>query len=351
MRELDRIRLALAHAAARGESALLVTVLGVEGSVYRGAGARMVITSSAETTGAVSGGCLEADIVARAPDVIAAGRAEMARYDTRATDDVVLGLGLGCQGLIDLLLEPLAGDALNDAVRFYERLSTRRQPSTVLTIVRDGNGPALGARVVLDESDEYIEGDRTVMERMSDVAHEVIHPATQLLICGGGNDAIPLARLASLFGWHVTVVDHRSAFVNTARFPDANKLVRASLAQDATGFPADVEVDARTMAVVMAHAATHDRAYLHALLDAGAGYIGVLGPRRRTLELLGGRELSDSVYSPIGLDIGAESPDEIALAIVAEITAVAAGRPGRMLRERDGPIHDHRQGIIAGAGE
>src|SRR5437870_4578244 len=105
MRELNRIRDALATAAERGEWAMLVTVLGVDGSVYRGAGARMVVHQNGESVGAVSGGCLEADIVARAPDVISAGRAELATYDTRASDDVVLGLGLGCQGVIDLLLE------------------------------------------------------------------------------------------------------------------------------------------------------------------------------------------------------------------------------------------------------
>src|SRR6478609_2049145 len=106
MRELDVVRRALAAAAERGEAAVLCTVMGVEGSVYRGAGARMVI-AGADTTGAVSGGCLEADLVARSPDVIARRCAELARYDTRVSDDAVLGLGLGCQGIIDVLLEPL----------------------------------------------------------------------------------------------------------------------------------------------------------------------------------------------------------------------------------------------------
>src|SRR6185369_1847979 len=135
MRELDLIRDALSSAAARREAVVLCTVMGVEGSVYRGAGARMVI-AGAETTGAVSGGCLEADLVARAPDVIASGRAEVARYDTRISDDVVLGLGLGCQGIIDVLLEPLAGRTLDDAIAFYERLATRRDTVTLVTLLR-----------------------------------------------------------------------------------------------------------------------------------------------------------------------------------------------------------------------
>lgn len=335
---------ALSGAAARGEAAVLCTVMGVEGSVYRGAGARMVI-SGTDTTGAVSGGCLEADLVARAPDVIASGRAELARYDTRASDDVVLGLGLGCQGIIDVLMEPLADATLDDAIAFYGRLAGRRDTVTVVTSLRAGDDDMpVGTRVVLDAEGTLIEGDERILSRTDDVVREVIHPATPLVICGAGADAIPLVRLAKQMGWHVTVVDHRAGFVAAARFPGADVLVCTNLTSDDTSLASHIAIDERTMAVVMAHAASHDRAYLHAMLDANALYIGVLGPRRRTLELLGDRAidgtLPDAVHAPVGLDLGAESPDEIALAIVAEVAAVSAGRSGRMLRDHRGPIHD-----------
>ena len=326
MRDIDRIRGALASALARGDAAVLVTVLGVQGSVYRGAGARMVVTG-AQTTGAVSGGCLEADIVARAPEVLARGRAEVARYDTRASDDVVLGLGMGCQGIIDVLLEPFAGDALRAAVAFHERLADAPAMRTLVTAVRE---PNIGAHVVLDDDGAVVEGDASLLVREADTVHEEIRPATRLVICGAGTDAIPLAQLAQSMGWRVTVVDHRPAFRTAERFPGAT--LCAEVSQAALG-PA-------TRAVVMAHSAMHDRGYLHAMLDAGVAYVGVLGPRRRTLELLGGREMPASVHAPVGLDLGAESPEEIALAIVAEITAVNAGREGGLLRERRGPIHD-----------
>jgi xanthine/CO dehydrogenase XdhC/CoxF family maturation factor len=346
MRELDRIHRGLTEAAARGEAVMLATVLGVEGSVYRGAGARMIVTTTAETIGAVSGGCLEADIVARAPDVLARGRAELARYDTRASDDVVLGLGLGCQGLIDLLLEPLAGTRLEEAIAFYARLKAHRAPVTLLTALRDEpGGAALGARVVVDEEGDVIEGDATLLAPGRSVARELVRPTIPLVVCGAGTDAIPVVRLAKLMGWDVTVVDHRAAFVTPTRFPDANALVCVNLSQEPGTLGARVTLDARTFAVVMAHSATHDGAYLHAMLDAGAGYIGVLGPRRRTLELLGermpaGGDLPDHVYAPVGLDLGAETPEEIALSIVSEIAAVSAGREGGVLRARRGPIHD-----------
>src|SRR3954463_10935136 len=158
MRELDRIRLALVDAADRHEPAMLVTVLGVDGSVYRGAGARMVVTVNAETVGAVSGGCLEADIVARSADILAAGRAEIVRYDTRASDDVVLGLGLGCQGVIDLLLEPLMGDSLARTVALLGRLASHREPVELFTVTStDVTGLPVGARVVRTVRGEYLD--------------------------------------------------------------------------------------------------------------------------------------------------------------------------------------------------
>ena len=305
----------------------------------------MIVTASGETIGAVSGGCLEGDIVARAPDVFAAARLELVRYDTRVSDDVVLGLGLGCQGLIDLLLEPLAGPRLHEAVAFYDRLRAHRDPVTLLTMLSDGvTGVPLGTRAVVDADSAVIEGDARLLDAEAGVSRELVRPAISLVVCGAGTDAMPLVRLAKLMGWKVTIVDHRAGFVTAARFPDADLLVHANVAQEPASLSARLQLDARTVAVVMAHSATHDGAYLHAMLDAGAGYIGVLGPRRRTLELLAARVpsgvLPDAVHAPVGLDLGAETPEEIALAIVSEIAAVSAGGAGGMLRTRHGPIHD-----------
>ncbi len=346
MRELDRIRHALAAAAERNEAVVLVTVLAVEGSVYRGAGARMIVTATGGTVGAVSGGCLEADVVARAPDVLALGRAEVVRYDTRGSDEVVMGLGMGCQGVIDLLMEPLAGQALEDAIAYYTRLAARRDDVTLLTLARAAAGdPAVGTRLLLDGDGEAVEGDLSLLRSPGDAAREVVQPATRLLVVGGGTDVIPLVALAKAMGWHVTIADHRAAFASPDRFPLADEILCVNLPQDPEAL-AGHSFDERTMAVVMAHSALHDGAWLHALLDAGAGYIGVLGPRRRTLELLGARAtdggatLPPALHAPVGLDLGAETPDEIALSIVAEIAAVRTGRSARMLRDRRGPIHD-----------
>jgi xanthine dehydrogenase accessory factor len=299
MHELDRIRLALLDAAGRGEGAVLATVVGVDGSTYRGTGARMVVRADGSTTGAVSGGCLEADIVARAADVLASGASELVHYDTRSSDDGVLGLGMGCQGVIDVQLEPLTGDALRSEIDRLAELRARN--------------------------------------------------AVRLLVCGAGADAIPVVWLASLTGWLVTVVDHRPSFATVERFPDAERVILLDTSRTEDALSSAVRLDEFTAAVVMGHAATHDRARLHELLGVhGLRYLGVLGPRRRTMELLEGApgiapgKLPSNVYAPIGLDIGAETPEEIALAIVSECAAALAGRSPRSLRERDGPIHERR---------
>jgi xanthine dehydrogenase accessory factor len=298
MHELDRIRLALADAAGRGEGAVLATVVGVDGSTYRGTGARMVVRADGSTTGAVSGGCLEADIVARAAEVLAAGRPELAHYDTRS-DDGVLGLGMGCQGVIDVHLEPLSGNALSAEIDRLAELRSRN--------------------------------------------------ATRLLVCGAGADAIPVVRLAAMTGWLVTVVDHRPTFATAERFPDAERVLRLDTSQENGMLASAVRLDEFAAAVVMGHAATHDRARLHELLGVhDLRYLGVLGPRRRTMELLDGAPgvspgaLPANVFAPVGLDIGAETPEEIALAIVSECAAVLAGRAPRSLRDRGGPIHESR---------
>ncbi len=346
MRDIDQIRNVLAAAHARGESLVLVTVMSVEGSVYRGAGARMVVHAGGATEGAVSGGCLEADIVARTPDLLIAAAPALVRYDTRASDDVVLGLGMGCQGVIDVLLEPLSGTALAEAAAMYARIAAQRDVVTMLTLVQANDSLPVGTRLLIDAQGHPLDGDVSLLNRGDDIAAEEIAPAISVVICGGGADAIPLARMARTMGWRVTVIDHRAAFATSERFPDADAVVSANIAQDDEALHGRVPLDGRTMAVVMAHSAVHDGAYLHAMLKAGAYYIGVLGPRRRTFELLGmpdeGAAMPANVHSPAGLDLGAETPNEIALSIVSEIAAVSRGRSGAMLRERSGPIHDRR---------
>lgn len=352
LHESKQLRHALAACRARSETAMLATVAGIDGSVYRGIGARMLVRADGSTVGAVSGGCLEADVVARFGETHALGRPALVTYDTRNGDDGVLGLGLGCQGLITLLLEPLSGPSLDRAIAWLDALASRRTPVRVATILETpvDSPRAVGDRVVLEDADAGLLDALQASGHL--VSVELVRPPAPLVICGAGNDAIPVTRLAASLGWHVTVVDHRPDFATRERFPDADEVVVANVAADAGALARAVRLDAQTAAVCMAHSAIHDGACLHALLDAGVGYLGVLGPRRRTLELFSGRtgatELPPNVHAPVGLDLGAESPEEIALAIVAEVAAVRNGRRAGMLRDHPGPIHaDRAAGLSA----
>jgi xanthine/CO dehydrogenase XdhC/CoxF family maturation factor len=378
VRDLALIADALAECEARGEPAVLATVVRTEGSTYRRAGARMLLRRGGRTAGAVSGGCLEADLAARLDDLLAGGRAELVTYDTRAGDDIAWGLGLGCNGRVDVLLEPLAGEALARARALHARCRDLTEPAVLTTVIAEviaesgGRGPRVGGRLLLTDRGETVSlglaPDAVPAELVADArealatrrsavrsyaparddggaleaVHEVVLPPLALLVCGAGFDAVPLVRLGVGMGWRVTVVDHRPDHVRPDRFPGATvRLVGDDAAAAEVGPGHDAAYDA---AVVMSHHYERDLAHVGAVLAAGVPYVGVLGPRRRTLRMIADLGVGDAdaarLYAPVGLDIGAETPDEIALAVVAEVQAVRAGRRGGPLRERPGAIHD-----------
>jgi xanthine dehydrogenase accessory factor len=299
--------------------------------------------------------------------VLREGRARLAGWDLTADDDAVWGLGLGCNGAIEVFIEP-AERAAEVAGALRAALEEER-PISVVTVVassRDGVGP--GSRLVvrpggdaegslgdpaLDVAavDAALTGLRDERSEVRELAPgvrafvEVLEPPLRLVICGAGHDAIPLVRTASVLGWNVVVVDDRPAFLSPERLPEARALVPVdgpALAAKAAG------VDDRTFAVVMTHNFLKDRGYVRSLLAAPAPYVGILGPGARTERLLS--ELREEgvdvdgargrIHGPAGLDLGAEGPEEIAQAIVAEIVAVTRRRRGGFLRDRPGPIHD-----------
>jgi xanthine/CO dehydrogenase XdhC/CoxF family maturation factor len=294
------------------EGSVLATVVKTVGSSYRRAGAHMLVLANGKTIGSVSGGCLEQDVIAHAELVRASGEVKLLSYDTTPEEDVLFGVGLGCKGVIEILVEPVSKAA--------EKLR------------------------LIDEI--FAGGDVGVIRheyRGEIVFEQTVHAPTRLLIFGAGYDAVPLARLASELGFLVTVVDRRPAYVTSERFLDAQEVVIAS----GLNLP-DLKINGRTAAVVMAHHYLSDRDYLKALLPLPLSYLGLMGPRRRAEKMLQeireegvmvGDELLGKLHNPVGLDIGAEGPEEIALAILAEINAVLAGHGGGMLREKKGPIH------------
>ncbi len=344
----------------------LATIVKVTGSAYRGPGARLLILPDGKTMGAVSAGCLERDLVERAQRAIAARTPALATYDTSDLGDNVWGLGIGCGGRIDVLIEPLLPDS--SAVRslsfLRERLDRKDTGVVGLVFRTSGVSAPVGARLLVadgtskeaDIADRafaaWLQGEaqgaeaagQSVVQKYeaadgcAEALLEVIAPPLPLIIFGAGDDAIPLARVADLLGWDVTVVDSRPALAESGRFPGVRLVV---------GQPDQVwsrlSLTERTAAVVMTHNYPHDLAIIRALIAAPIRYRGVLGTRKRTTSIL--RELNADparIHAPVGLDIGGETPAEIALAIAAEIQAVCAGRPAGFLKDRPGSIHDRQ---------
>ncbi|MEO8292598.1 MAG: XdhC/CoxI family protein, partial [Actinomycetota bacterium] len=318
--------------------------------------------------GNISGGCLEGDVADMARVVMHEGRARLAGWDLTADDDAVWGLGLGCNGAIEVFIEP-AERAAEVAAALRMALEEER-PICVVTVVESGDDAvAPGARIVvrpggepegslgavgvdaeaLAAARELLEAERSEVRTFAGGVRafvEVLEPPVRLVICGAGHDAIPLVRAASLLGWHTVVVDDREALLTRERFPEAGGFVHVDAPEEAAKA---AEVDARTFVVVMTHNFLRDKAYLRNLLTSPAAYIGMLGPAARSERLV--TELAEEgwaidpqrrgrFHGPAGLDLGAEGPEEIAQSILAEIVAVRRGRQGGFLTERPGPIHD-----------
>jgi len=370
MNELERITDTLYEAAFDKETVLLATVIGVLGSTYRGIGARMVIKRDGTIAGMISGGCLEADIAARAERIWNQPQPQIITYDSLAGEDVAWGLGLGCDGLVEVLVEPLSGTSLAEAAEWLMQAASREHCALATVIGTDWPSRfPLGRRLVVDgdlavDQDEFapiaeellFDAGRVIEtghpartayaigEATIDVVWEAITPPLRLAICGGGGDAFPMINAAASLGWNVAVVDHRPAFARAERFPAAQEVVLTPPGLASVilqGRPEDAFV-------IMSHNFEQDLEYLEAALESDAPYVGILGPKVRTDRLLGAIRASgvrvddatrERLFAPVGLDVGADTPEEIALAVVAEILAARRGRSGDSLRTRHGRIH------------
>ncbi len=302
------------------ESAVVATVIDVQGSAYRGAGAKMLIRGNGDAVGTVSGGCLEADVLERAKRVSDSGRAQVFVYDTTKNEDSVFSLNMGCRGVIRILFEPFDS-------KYFARLEAARNDRRRFVSRVGVEGERLGRR---DYSETPEDGSASRLE--GDCFIEIIEPPPALFIFGAGPDAIPVLSFAKTLGWRVLVIDHRAAYATRERFPEADS-VHCLKPEDYRG---KLLLDQHSIAVVMTHNYEKDKLIQQFLLDSDAGYIGQLGPRKRTEKLLAeiGRQWPANLFGPVGLDIGSETPEEIALAITAEILAVLRERDGGFLRTR-----------------
>jgi xanthine dehydrogenase accessory factor len=351
---------------ARHQPLVLATLVRTEGSTYTKPGAHMLITGNGEYAGLLSGGCLEDDLAEHGRAVLATGSARLARYNSRGPEDLLFGLGSGCEGAMDILLQRL--DDANDWQPFKRlALAWRAQRAQTLVLVVHSTRPNVPPGTGAFAGDHQVFGlgtaaamDRGTIESLCRLAAALPHqnhnqflpqalpgidllamrqlPPTRLLLLGAGPDAQPVAELAAFLGWNVTVIDHRSQYAQAERFPraaavlDGGPRALALLLEEAGSAPGiESRPASLSAAIVMSHHLATDRAYLQALAGSSIPYLGLLGPAARRERLLGdlgaaAAALRPRLRAPVGLDLGAGSPETIALSIIAEIQAELAGR-------------------------
>lgn len=353
---------------ASGEKAILATVVDVVGSGYRRPGARMLIDSNGFGIGTVSGGCLEADVLERAKKVLQTNEPTVITYDTTKDENSVFGLGMGCRGIVRILLEPIEKDSF--LVKTFSNIFDNREPKLIVSIISSENNSFITGRIfyedhelhnfknlpnVLENSEVllkdcesfFIQNQPSELREFNtelgrfELFFENINPPLNLLLFGAGYDALPLVKFAKELGWRVSVVDHRPAYANSKRLPEADEIIAAKVQDLNDSF----FQDENSVAVVMTHNYDRDREILPRLLNSKCLYVGALGPKKRTEKILEessktfSAEQLKKLHAPIGLDIGADTPEAIALAIVAEIQAVLKNREGGFLRERKASIY------------
>ncbi len=376
MREIiDEMRLLINEP----EGGALVTITRTTGSTYRREGAKMICRRDGSVLGSVSGGCLESDIAELSLDVVEKDTPEIVTYDTSAESENVWGLGLGCNGTVEVLIEPMQWWRSEQGRALFADILGRvgkGKRCAVVTLLKQGGEQIQNLRRVLVDSAGVVSGtlgapaldslaaqrarsilnDQTIRpSRRITIEHEssdcelfvdALVPATRLLVVGGGHDAIPVVRMAREVGLVVTLIDSRPKFATRERFPEADEV----LCIQAEEFAQKVSLEGAPAVILMTHNFQKDRTVLGQILTSAAEftYIGALGPRARTermiteLKAQGLKLLPEKiaeVRTPVGLDIGADSPQEIALSMLSEILAVKNRRSGTALRDRKGAIH------------
>jgi len=333
----------------RGEKLALATVVGVRGSTYRRPGARLLVREGGELIGNISGGCIDGDVQELAREVMGGGKARLVDFDLTADDEAVWGWGLGCNGAMELFIEP-AEKAFEVAGVLRRALEEEREVSVVTVIESSVEGVERGSRLIVhpDGRREKTLGNAEVDDVATTAAAvalskgqsikqdleaaggvitafvEVLEPSSRLLICGAGLDAIPVVRFAASLGWRPVVIDDRDRFLTKDRFPEAETFIPLPRPVEAA---AKAGPDRRTFVVVMSHNYLRDKDYIRSFLGTDVAYIGSLGPRKRLDSVLTdlakegvepSEEDLEKIYAPAGLDVGAEGPEEVAWAIMAE---------------------------------
>jgi len=377
MKEIRDIIKAFDEAQKLGKQTALATVVHVEGSSYRRPGARMLIEDDGQLTGAISGGCLEGDALRKALLVMTEKRSRLVTYDTMDDDDAKFGVGLGCNGIIQVLIEPIDVSDPDDPIQYLKKLNEKRQSAALVTLfsLQDRKDPQYGTCLLLKEDGDLVQhvpvlkdvlvadANEALINQSSSFKNyisddhnltafiEVIKPPVSIIIIGAGNDVVPVVNMADILGWETTVVDGRANYAKKERFVSACQVLVSKPEQVLE----QIEINEHTVFLLMTHNYNYDMAMLKQLLQKNVAYIGMLGPKKKRERML--NELKDEglifteqqlsvLHSPVGLDIGAETSEEIAVSILAEIKALFAGKDVQSLRTIKEVIHPRSATMI-----
>ncbi|MEM7551355.1 MAG: XdhC family protein [Bacteroidota bacterium] len=368
MQEINAIIEAFKKVDFSKRKAALATVVRVKGSSYRAPGARMLITDDGKWIGSISGGCLEGDALRKARSVMRDRKPMVVTYDTSDEENRAFGISLGCNGVIDVLIEAL--DSESTLIKQLQNILVQEELSGIATVFESGEVDYLGEKLFAfpenqaysslpsSELKQMIHGHllQCIAERRSSVKNisldsksysiffEVLEPTIDLLIIGGGFDVKPVAELAYQLGWKVSVFDECPAHTIPINFPSVDHLI----ACNRKDFPNRIKVKKYSAAILMSHNYGLDLEALNFFLNTPISYIGMLGPKKRLDRMLEEglvlkTEDINRLHAPIGLDIGAETPQEIAISIIGEIRAKFSNANPKFLKDKNTPIHQ-RQG-------
>ena len=372
MKEIREIINAYNKARKNEKRLALATLVHLNGSSYRRPGARMIVDEEGQLTGAISGGCLEGDALRKAVFCIHTQIPKLVVYDTSDEEDATIGIQLGCSGIIQVLFEPIdENDPLNP-IELLKKAIHKRQNTVLVTLYAPQikKGDTVGTSMLLEDSGEFHNNStfqfvpetlmqdikETLMIKKSSFKSYILNdhtfnaflsfisPPISLVIVGAGNDAIPLQSIAETLGWEVTIVDGRHTYAKIERFSSACQIIVSKPEKVLQQIP----IDEKSVFVLMTHNYNYDYAILKALLDKNVTYIGALGPKKKLDNMITdlkaeniflNERQKNILYGPVGLELGAETPAEIALSITAEIMSVMHNKKGGSLRNLLTEIH------------
>lgn len=372
MKEITEIINAYNKARKNKKRLALATLVHLNGSSYRRPGARMIVDEEGQLTGAISGGCLEGDALRKAVFCIHTQTPKLVIYDTSDEEDATIGIQLGCSGIIQVLFEPIDETNPLNPIELLKKTIQKRQNTVLVTLYASNikKGDTVGTTMLLENSGEFHNNSNfklVPVSLMQDIKETLtvkkstfksythndntfnaflsfISPPVSLVIVGAGNDAIPLQMIAETLGWQVTIVDGRHTYAKLERFSSACQIIVSKPEQVLRQIP----IDEKTVFVLMTHNYNYDYAILKALLRENVPYIGALGPKKKLDNMITDLKSENIIlndhqknilYGPVGLDIGAETPAEIALSITAEILSVMNNKESGSLRNLSTEIH------------